>query len=69
MSELTKIIFEYDGDRNVSCTFKSGRKNVIWQQLSKEDKITFLNTISNFYKLFYADYLKQYENHNRDNRI
>lgn len=68
-SELTKIIFEYDGDKNASCTFKSGRKNVKWQQLSKDDKIAFLNTIANFYGLFYADYIRQYENNIRDNRL
>ena len=53
---MLKIELETDnGDYNTSCTIKRCRKITFWHELTRQEKVKVVNTLGNFYALFYRN--------------
>ena len=52
------ITVKLEIDKNAGCVIKKGRKTMQWEDLTREEQVSILNTFENFYALFYR-FLKE----------
>ena len=57
MRELNiKVTTEIDGSPNVGCTIESDGEIQQWEELDKYQQIQVINSLGNFYQLFFKHY-------------
>ena len=47
------ITVKLEVDDNTGCIIKKGRKTMQWENLTREEQVSIINTFENFYALFY----------------
>ena len=47
------ITIKLEIGENTGCIIKKGRKTMYWENLTREEQMSILNTFENFYALFY----------------
>lgn len=52
------ITVKLEIDDIAGCVIKKGRKTMHWENLTREEQISIINTFANFYALFYR-FLKE----------
>ena len=57
MRELNiKVTIEIDGSPNVGCKIESDGEITKWEELDKYEKIQVINSLGQFYQLFFNHY-------------
>ena len=53
------ITVKLEIDDNAGCIIKKGRKTMQWENLTREEQVSIINTFANFYALFYRHLIKE----------
>lgn len=59
MRELNiKVTIEIDGTPNVGCKIEDNGEVVGWEELDKYQQIQVINSLANFYQLFFKHFIR-----------